>query len=497
MRAAFRVDFGGAVGFGHLARSIALARGFRRAGHEVIFFSRVPSDFAENPIYRGLNSGQLEVIPLQPLTPLVANQESETSQASSKVDAHETKTCFLRHKADLLVVDSYGFSSSWVNHWQGQGPILTISDKPAPLGVDAVLDYGFDSSKSKHSIFDGGNPRGLLGPDFALVSDEFSTFSAAPTKNSNESKTGLISLGGAAPQSVWNRVIPAVLEIFDDSNLLLSESQIGKLVTTQILNSRLEIRAQNSGLAAFFETSDFAIVNAGVTMYEMAASGKPGIALVTADNQRPALEAGVAGSLVAGGEIAHLNQLISNLKVEIESANSTPLLSWLRGRSLVDHLGPDRVVVALGYSSDRTGVLREAQESDLPFLLRLANEKSTRSASFNQSPITPSQHFSWFTSSLQSERRIWIYERGGASVGQCRLDSTSEGFELDFSILESCRGMGFGSTMLRLLIEVIGTSRRIVANVKPQNLGSAKTLMRVGFKSVGTSQNNAIFEWSN
>jgi len=370
-----------------------------------------------------------------------------------------------------------------------------VSDTPAPHGVDTVLDYGFDASPAKHSFDPSSNRRGLFGPSFALVSDEFSRFQNPPLSETISAHSALVTLGGAAPECLWTTVLSAALKTFEMSNFLVPGSGSLSSRADFTSNGRVTFRNQKRGLGAFFEASDFAIVSAGVTMYEMIASGKPGIALVTADNQRSAFQAARDKGFVDGAEIECLEEATSILRDQLDSDRNSAQLKWLENRSLVDHFGPDRAVIALGAASNNREFPREAREPDMPFLLRLANQPSTREASISQAKIAADEHRAWFMASEEVKRRTWIYELGGVPLGQCRLDAHEDAYELDYSVLESCQGMGFGSKMLRLLLLEVGSSPRIVATVKRNNLGSISALRRVGFIAAGVDQHFAKFEW--
>ena len=494
MKIGFRVDFGGTVGFGHFSRSASLAKAFQRAGHEVIFFSRGPQEAYQNAFFKGLRSEDLEVIPMDSsLSDLSAG--APLGPDFSRLDALETKKLFSEHKAETLIVDSYSLSNLWVHHWGRHAGLMSISDASAPDGVDTVLDYGFDAVSSKHAVEPGDNRRGLFGPGFALVSSNFSKFKDLPINDRFSSGLGLVSLGGAATSSLWSLVIKSVLKAFEKSQLLVPDSQTLQQVMTQNSDRRVILRGQVRGLDDFFEHADFAVVNAGVTMYELIASGKPGIALVTAENQRPAFHAKRRAETVNGGELSAVDEVVSGLRQEILSSSNSPALTWLKSRSVVDHSGPDRVVFALGMGTKQRHLLREAGPLDLPFLLRLVNQQSTREASFNQSVVLPADHLKWFKSSPDKERRIWIYEASGVSVGHCRLDNREGVWELDYSILEIFQGMGHATEMMKLLLIEASHFNHLVAFVKPGNMGSIAVLKRVGFIVSSTTPVSIKLEW--
>lgn len=494
MRVAFRLNFGGSEGFGHLSRCMALARAFNRAGHQAIIFSNKPPAVSEAPILRGLNPDEIAIIYIGEQQVL----EKTVTSESSRADAWRTRAYCAKHKCDLVVLDTYSLSDAWMSGWSDYLPSVSVSDFPAPEGVTTVLDYGFDASLAKHSNH-GGKVRDVLtGPDFALVSEDFARFDCAPTYESFLTSLCLVTLGAATPGSISSFVMSILLELFQHAKVLVPESLILPSGGSKETRARILQRKQSKSLADFFELADFAVVGGGVSMYELLASGKPGLALLTAENQRLALKAALKGEILRGGELSDLQSLAEGLKAELNLQISSPIVNWLRSRSIVDHLGPDRVVFALNGMTGRREALREARDSDLPFLLRLANNPTTRNFAFRNQLISASEHLAWFRSGkMMGRRKIWIFEVDGLAIGQCRIDQVDDEWSLDFSVLEAFRGKGYGTAMLRKLLECVDTPSKIIALVKADNPGSSSTLEKVGFHLSSNQMRVLKYEWSN
>ncbi len=116
------------------------------------------------------------------------------------------------------------------------------------------------------------------------------------------------------------------------------------------VGSRVVFHRSRFGLGALMREADVAISGAGVTLYELAATATPSVALLIAPNQRPNYDAFArAGAALPAGAATD-----ADLAVAIESAlrrlDADPGLRGAmgaRGRALVDGRGAARVVEAI------------------------------------------------------------------------------------------------------------------------------------------------------
>jgi spore coat polysaccharide biosynthesis predicted glycosyltransferase SpsG len=89
--------------------------------------------------------------------------------------------------------------------------------------------------------------------------------------------------------------------------------------------------------------ADLAVSAAGQTLFELAATGAPTLAIAVADNQRPQLEAlGAAGVVIP----VTAETLAPRLATVAEDRAMRQALAE-RGQALVDGLGADRVAHAI------------------------------------------------------------------------------------------------------------------------------------------------------
>lgn len=481
MRILFRVDFGSQIGLGHLSRAVSLAKALLSMGHEPIFAIR-PDEFA-GP-YRA--PSMIDGMPVVLMTPTWSRRTSNPATwlgSSEELDAAETLEIAEKLSVDMLVIDHYGIGNSWVRSWRKFAPMMQISDSAALQNVDIVLDYGFDANPAKHALALESGAKAFLGAKHALLSPDYAAFATPPKAKTLGRKTVMVSLGGGSNPKLWQSVHDSLHPIAGAAEVVFvgMPSAFKEIAS---IDSRIKIRSTTSGLFNEFLTADFAIVAAGVSMYELLASGLPGFVLATASNQEPSFNAAIGRRIVNGAawdENFQTNSFLTQIRFP-ESGEQN--LNWLWGRSHVDHYGAIRVAQGLGLGHVPSYSLRDATEADAPFLLRLVNQPSVIQSSFTGEAVTTIQHMDWFASGLKNGRRIWIFELNGLAIGQCRLDIEAQSLLLDYSLDESFHGRGLGVKLLEHFVKLVGDTVTVVANVKPDNRASLSALQAVGFRVI-------------
>ncbi len=136
--------------------------------------------------------------------------------------------------------------------------------------------------------------------------------------------------------------------------------------------------------------------------------------------------------------------------------------------------------------NDGTYYLRQANENDEDLLLKWANDKEVRAASFSQKQIMSEEHKKWFHSVLNSESVFFfILMFNDKPVGQCRLETKDGTAEISYSIDKTMRGQGMGKMLLELVENEIELKypriKRMTGKVKPNNVASSKCFVESGF----------------
>lgn len=130
--------------------------------------------------------------------------------------------------------------------------------------------------------------------------------------------------------------------------------------------------------------------------------------------------------------------------------------------------------------------LRLATRADMDILYNWANDPITRENSFNKNPISYETHVKWFEKMMSAKDIIqFILMYDDIPIGQARLSIEDDWALIGYSISEAYRGMGYGKKLCQLLINKVKEEyphiKKLVAQVKPQNVASAYCFQKCGF----------------
>ena len=130
--------------------------------------------------------------------------------------------------------------------------------------------------------------------------------------------------------------------------------------------------------------------------------------------------------------------------------------------------------------------LRNVTVADMPLLFQWVNDQDVRLNSFSQDPISYQEHMIWFQNCISDENiKIYIYMVDGCPIGQVRIRRENDHAQLSYSICKTARGKGYATRMLRLatsqVVKDFPDVESILAEVKINNWGSRKALLRAGY----------------
>lgn len=134
--------------------------------------------------------------------------------------------------------------------------------------------------------------------------------------------------------------------------------------------------------------------------------------------------------------------------------------------------------------------LRKAEQKDINLLLKWANERKVREASFVSAAITPQQHEKWFQNVMKSDCIFqFIYEVDSCPIGQIRIEKKDNETIINYSIAKEYRGKGYGKRMVKLLEREVHDNHpeisELHAYVKKENIASKKVFEDLGFEKSG------------
>lgn len=325
-RVLFVTGGGSVVGLGHVRRCVTLAEALRRVGVESLFLVEGDAVIVEWAKATGFST--------QPISP--------------EADAEEAWHCIQGYQAEAVVVDSYRLQSDYYRTLAGRGVLIAAIDDLADreLPVDLVVNGSIGAEDLPYRV--ATHTQLILGPQYILLRPEFNM---SPRRTiAGEARRALITVGGSDPRNLTPRLMCWAVAAIPGITL---DVMVGPLFTNRAsiayvargMAGRATLHFDPPNMRCLMLMADLALSGGGQTLYELAATGTPTIAIRTADNQTLNLigftkaEAIVwAGDAVDGELEGRVKQSVSQLAGDV--ARRTALGE--RGRTLVDGRGAER-----------------------------------------------------------------------------------------------------------------------------------------------------------
>ncbi len=331
----FRVDAGPKAGLGHVQRCLSLAAALPR---------RRCSFLADGnkAVERLIGSRGFHPLSLGPV------------RAGSEQDAEKVIFLAQKLKAGTVVVDSYHVGHRYLARLRSVGLFTAVIDDfarhlfPSQL-VIAVGVYaprlGYKSSTRDR--------RFLLGPRYALLKPEFWKRPLRSTKP--QVQNILLTLGGTDPHGLMPALINLLGDVPGDFSMDVVVGPFFKNLekvrgAAAAARHKVKLHFSPPSLRPLMVAADAAISAAGQTLYELAASGTPTVAVQVAHNQREngrafaragtAFFAGVAGR-------ASILQSVRRRLLDLMRDQRKRAAMAAAGRRLVDGRGALRAAEAL------------------------------------------------------------------------------------------------------------------------------------------------------
>ena len=344
MKVAIRVDGSSFIGMGHVVRSLALGSAFRRAGHEVVFFSRF-----EHGISRLREQGFV----VQAFTAGLPDGPGKEYEPAGDGDA---VAGLLAGKGfDCLVTDSYRVNAAYFAAVRPAAPVSVCVDdlNRCPANVDGVINGNINAESLGYEKWPAVARR-WLGCRYNLLREDFRELPLPPTAAMG--RNVLLTGGGGDSGPVLSFLAQSILASALAGSLQLQVVAPGRSIADAELAElagrypgRLQIHRDVNNMASLMLQSDLAISAGGTTLYELCAAGVPRIAYILADNQRVIVEAMAhQEQLINLGPIASLKPaVVVGLTVSLAADQSRREQMRRAGRELVDGRGAERVAAGI------------------------------------------------------------------------------------------------------------------------------------------------------
>lgn len=331
VRVAFRTGGGRGIGLGHVRRCLSLALALRDLGAQSLF----------------LLDGDPEV------GELVAAAGYESMRIRPEHDLEDSIRRCKDYRVDVIVADSYSLTASYLQQLREAARFVVALDDLADreLPVNLVINGSAGAERLRYR--GGQQTKYLLGPQYILLRQEFAK---SPTRAIVD-RIGriLITVGGSDPNNLTVRLMQwtaktlgpvqqdvVVGPLFQQANAVRTEARAS--------SGSITLHDNPENMRTLMLSADLALCGGGQTIYELAVTGTPAIAVRMAGNQTVNLEGlSAVGSLLWAGDAndADLETKVTRaLKTLAGDASRRATMSRL-GRALVDGQGSARVARAL------------------------------------------------------------------------------------------------------------------------------------------------------
>ena len=238
---------------------------------------------------------------------------------------------------------------------------------------------------------------------------------------------------------------------------------------------------------------DAAVTAGGQTIYELARTGLPSIAVAVADNQIKNMQQWVKSGFIEEelyyndpNLLDRIGSLIAGLNNQVKRENLNRL-----GINTIDGEGAVRIASLLKGTVELPLHFRSAREEDAKLVFDLSNDPVVRKNSINWNSIGWQEHIEWFGRKIKESNYLFhlYFTDKNEFAGQVRFNIDDDIAVISISIVSEFRGKGLAHRMLTLSCgEVFGRFaeiKRIDAFIKKENLPSVSGFARAGFKPAG------------
>jgi UDP-2,4-diacetamido-2,4,6-trideoxy-beta-L-altropyranose hydrolase len=336
-----RVDANAEIGIGHAMRCLALGEACLLAGGRVDFVSAFPTPALERrALERGIGFHCISTVPgseddARQLIELARQRSNPTVVLDGYVFGYPYQRAVKLAGLNLLCVDDYGHAGQYC--------------------ADIILNQNLWATEQMYQRREPGTQL-LLGSRYVLLRREFLNASARQREIPAAAAKILVTLGGGDAHNVTLKIVEALAVLgMEGMNAIVvagpTNSHAG-LLRSVIDGICLPIKLldETDSMSELMAWADLAIAAAGSTCWELAVMGVPTLAVVTAGNQQPCVEAlgrmGIVRSLGSYQtlDVARVAHAIAALAGSLEERKAMSA----RSRELVDGQGAQNVISVLG-----------------------------------------------------------------------------------------------------------------------------------------------------
>ncbi|MCX7797077.1 MAG: bifunctional UDP-2,4-diacetamido-2,4,6-trideoxy-beta-L-altropyranose hydrolase/GNAT family N-acetyltransferase [Melioribacter sp.] len=398
--------------------------------------------------------------------------------------------------SDIVIIDSYNASKEFYENVSKFTKILLMIDDYMRIDYPPGIILNGTINAENFSYPEKPNTYYLLGTKFIPIRKAF--WNITPRKYRSKIETILITFGG---QDIRNLTFPVLNAVSDYNsqfkiNVIFGNKDIVKLneLKNKYPKSEFYFSINDEEMKNLMLESDLAITAAGQTLYELAATATPTIAIAVADNQKYNInewhKAGFLLEPIFYNDVNLIKKIIDHIK-KMESIRVRKKLGN-NGKAKVDGKGSQTVVDYLieKYCTETGFYLRKAVIEDFKKVYELSNDPTVREQSINKNYISWEEHLTWFQNKINDKNYLFLlaFDKDDNFIGQIRFQIENSSATVSISITKEFRGKGLSKKIIkagcaRLFNE--HSIKVINAYILPVNQASIN-----GFKSAGFIYSN-------
>ena len=448
-----RADGSHQIGLGHLMRMLALAQNLdpkRFSAHLITNSENLPPTF--HAAFESITT---------------AKKDYEEISRWSKDNT-------------IIALDGYTFDLGYQTRLMQAGyKVALVSDYPQEVNCTLVLSNNGDLKASEYTH--DPNTKFCLGAEYTLLQSAFLT--------SHVSKIDepyiFIGLGGSDPYNFTNKILKSLA----NNSALIIKTVIGlhyqhhEELQDIIQQSAAKIEVHSNltaeELTPLMADSTFGITSASTMALEFLSQNPNLYVVQTADNQYRLFNYLTESKLAAQLPQDHIPKALDNTSKIDFSKNPRRINSAFLGLFL----------------ETRPVISKDCQR-----LFDWANDKDTRSQSFNKNTIPLAEHTAWFNARLKDTNTLLlICELSGIPIGITRYTIEGTNATINYSLDKEYRGVGLAGQMVPISLEKVRQLRslkQITAFVKESNIASLRIFEKLLFTKTKAAEYADSFKFT-
>lgn len=504
MKILFRTDASADIGTGHVMRCSTLAEELQAHGASVYFACRrLPDNLKSMLLAKGFTVYLLDNIPENTESNTYVLPHSHWLDISQTEDASATLSAIKNNTFDWIIVDHYALDKSWEALMRPVAKRVMVIDDLADREHDCDILFDQNFYLDQHHRYNRLVPKGcrmLVGPEYALLRNEFKACRAHADIRTGSVKSILVFFGGVDQFDFTSKAVlalsnmrntPLTVDVVIGAQHPARESLVSSCATFGF-----NLHIQTSHMAELMLKADLSIGAGGGAVWERACLKLPTISIAIAEHQITQLNDLSQNGMVYSFDDHDVTSLKIQKHVEalIENQALRHLLS-ANSAALVDGAGATKVARTLLTATQLD--IRLATIADEQDLYTWRNHPKIREVSFNQQVITLEQHTQWFRDTLSNPNRLLLIgELKENPVGVVRFDIDGDSAEVSIYLIQENNYKGLGQSLLSSAEQWLKANKKnisvIKANVIEENSISQLFFTHAGYKPVSRSYEKVL-----